>query len=134
MKISAFSPIDDGSDDSLLMISYTDDGGATYKTRKIRLEDFIDDFDVENLANVDGTPTEGQILQFSGSTWSPVNYTPGSGGGGVAAAGPISLSDYVIEENYAIPVGTNGASFGDTVVADGFTVEVPDGSTWTIYA
>ena len=132
MKISAFSPIDDGSDDSLLMISYTDDGGATYKTRKIRLEDFIDDFDVENLANVDGTPTEGQVLQFSGSTWSPVDADL-AGGGGAVTNGPIATTQYVIAEDITFAAGTNGASYGDTTVEDGFTVEVPAGSTWFIY-
>lgn len=71
MKISGFEGIEDGNDESLLMVSYTDDGGQTFKSRKIRLEDFIDDFDVENLANVDGEPTESQVLQFSSGTWSP---------------------------------------------------------------
>ena len=132
MKISAFSPTNDGSDDSLLMISYTDDGGLTYKTRKIRLEDFIDDFDVENLANVDGTPTEGQVLQFSGSTWSPVDADLASGGGG--GGGPIATTQQVIAEDITFAAGINGASYGDTTVEDGFTVEVPAGSTWFIYS
>ena len=73
MKISGFEGIEDGNDESLLMVSYTEDGGQTFKSRKIRLEDFIDDFDVENLANVDGEPVDGQVLRFSDGTWSPVD-------------------------------------------------------------
>ena len=71
MKISGFEGIEDGNDESLLVVSYTEDGGQTFKSRKIRLEDFINDFDVENLANVDGEPVEDQVLQFSNGTWSP---------------------------------------------------------------
>ena len=69
------------------MVSYTEDGGQTFKSRKIRLEDFIDDFDVENLANVDGQPTEGQVLQFSNGTWSPINV------GDVAAPRDVAFDD-----------------------------------------
>jgi len=80
MKISSFSSIGDSSDDSLLMVSYTDDGGATYKTRKIRMADFIDDFEVEDLANVTGTPTDTQALTWDDSLqqWTPGdNLQPG---------------------------------------------------------
>ena len=80
MKISAFQGIDDSSDDSLLMVSYTDDGGLTYKTRKIRMADFIDDFEVEDLANVTGTPTDTQALTWNDSLqqWTPGdNLQPG---------------------------------------------------------
>lgn len=87
--------------------------------------------------------TDDSLLMLSytadnGSTYQTrkirvADFLEGSGGSG-GAAGPISLSSYVIEQNYTIPAGTNGASFGDTVVADGFTVEVPEGSTWAIYA
>ena len=61
MKVSAFTGTNDGSDESLLLLSYSTDGGATYQTRKIRLDDFIDDFQVEDLANASGTPADGQI-------------------------------------------------------------------------
>ncbi len=80
MKISSFSSIDDSSDDSLLMVSYTDDGGQTFKTRKIRMADFIDDFEVEDLANVTGTPTDTQALTWDDSLqqWTPGdNLQPG---------------------------------------------------------
>lgn len=71
MKVSAFTGTSDGSDESLLMLSYSTDGGVTYQTRKIRLDDFIDDFEVEDLANVTGTPEDGQILKWTGTTWEP---------------------------------------------------------------
>jgi hypothetical protein len=75
MKISAFESIDDSSDDSLLMVSYSDDGGQTFKTRSIRMADFIDDFDVGDLANVDEQvpPLDAQSLLWDDSTgqWRP---------------------------------------------------------------
>ena len=75
MKISAFESIDDSSDDSLLMVSYSDDGGTTFKTRSIRMADFIDDFDVGDLANVDEqvSPIDAQTLLWDDSTgqWRP---------------------------------------------------------------
>jgi hypothetical protein len=75
MKISAFESIDDSSDDSLLMVSYSDDGGQTFKTRSIRMADFIDDFDVGDLANVDEQvpPIDAQGLLWDDSTgqWRP---------------------------------------------------------------
>lgn len=93
MKISSFEGIQDGSDESLLMLSYTDDGGKTFKTRKIQLQDFIDDFDVENLANVDGFPTQNQVLQFSDGTWSPVDLKDLVGGGGGGGPQELAIND-----------------------------------------
>ena len=73
MKVSSFSGTNDSTDDSLLMLSYSTDGGLTYQSRKIRIADFIDDFNVEDLKNVDGTPVEGQILVYNQTTgqWTP---------------------------------------------------------------
>ena len=70
MKISGLNGVNNASDDSVLMISYTTDGGATYQTKKIRMEDMIDDFSVGNLADVtDEAASEHQILMWDGTTW-----------------------------------------------------------------
>ena len=79
MKISAFSGVNDASDDSVLMISYTTDGGETYQTKKIRMADMIDDFDIDDLASTDlsGLST-GDLMKWDGSNWVPVSGASGS--------------------------------------------------------
>ena len=44
-KVSEFSGVANTTDDSLLLLSYTTDNGATFATRKIRIADFLDDID-----------------------------------------------------------------------------------------
>ena len=63
------------------MLSYSTDGGQTYQTRKIRLDDFIDDFQVEDLQNVTGTPANGRVLAYDIATgqWTPKNSASGLG-------------------------------------------------------
>ncbi len=101
MKISAFNSTPDGSDESLLMISYTDDGGATYQTRKIKLEDFIDDFRVEDLANVgeDIEAFDGAVLSWSQAEqhWQAVN--PAIAAAPVAAGFTLGLTQKLLAEN-----------------------------------
>ena len=70
MKISAFTGVNDASDDSVLMISYTTDGGSTYQTRKIRMADLIDDFKFDDLADTSiGELTSGDLLKWDGASW-----------------------------------------------------------------
>lgn len=135
MKISGFQGVDDSSDDSLLMLSYTDDGGATYKTRKIRIQDLIDDFDVEDLANVDGTVTrlDGQVLTWNESTgqWRPEDAQVGGGGlnPGDNVSELVNDAGYLVATDAAIPGYTllalnnlrvQEGNIGRTVLAVGY--------------
>ena len=52
-KVSEFSGVADTTDDSLLLLSYTTDNGASYATRKIRIADFLDDIDPTTKADLD---------------------------------------------------------------------------------
>lgn len=127
MKISSFSSIDDSSDDSLLMVSYTDDGGQTYKTRKIRMADFIDDFAVEDLANVTGTPTDTQALTWDQSLgqWTPGdNLQPGDN-----VSELVNDAGYLVATDSAVPgytllalnnIRVQEGNIGRTVLAVGY--------------
>ena len=97
-KVSGLSGIVNASDDSLVMLSFTEDGGQTYQTRKIKLIDLIDDFQVEDLANVSGTPANGQVLIYNSSTgqWQPGNQTGGGGGGGGIEDAPVDGNYYTV--------------------------------------
>lgn len=102
MKVSAFTGTPDGSDESLLMLSYSTDGGQTYQTRKIRLDDFIDDFQVEDLANVEEGAQEGSTLAFDATEqkWKPVN--PAVAAAPVAAGFTLGLTQKLLAENRQI--------------------------------
>ena len=54
----------------------------------------------------------------------------GAGGGGIS--GPILQSKQVIDSNVNMTTGYNGLSIGDVEIANGYTVEVPANSTWTV--
>ena len=70
MKISNVNGVNDATDDTVLAISYTTDGGTTYQTKKIRMADMIDDFSVGDLADVTSdAASEHQILMWDGTTW-----------------------------------------------------------------
>ncbi len=55
----------------------------------------------------------------------------GAGGGG-GTSGPILQSKQVINQNTSLTSGYNGLSIGDVEIANGYTVEVPVNSTWTL--
>ena len=79
MKISGLSGVNNSSDDSVLMISYTTDGGSSYQTKKIRMQDLIDDFNFDDLADTNiGTLASGDLLQWDGSQWISVSGASGS--------------------------------------------------------
>lgn len=79
MKISGLNGINNASDDSVLMISYTTDGGTTYQTKKIRMQDMIDDFSFDDLADTNiGTLSTGDMLQWDGSDWISVSGASGT--------------------------------------------------------
>ena len=79
MKISAFGGVNNASDDSVLMISFTTDGGSTYQTKKIRMADMIDDFDFDDLAstNLSGL-SAGDLMKWNGVNWVPVTGATGT--------------------------------------------------------
>lgn len=57
----------------------------------------------------------------------------GAGGGGSSSpSGPILQSKQVIDTNQTLTSGYNGLSIGPVDIANGYTVEVPANSTWTI--
>lgn len=45
---------------------------------------------------------------------------------------PIQLNTQTISSSYALPAGYNGISAGPITIADGVTVTVPDGQSWSI--
>ena len=78
MKISAFNGVANTSDDSVLMISFTTDGGASYQTKKIRMADMIDDFDFDDLASTDLSGLSvGDLMKWNGTSWVPVTGASG---------------------------------------------------------
>ena len=44
----------------------------------------------------------------------------------------IKLNPQTISSNYTLPVGYNGMSAGPITIADGVTVTVPSGSSWSV--
>jgi len=89
-KVSGLSGIADTTDDSVIMVSYTTDNGTTYESKKIRMIDLIDDFEVGDLADVDGTvtPAADQVLTWSDVTAKWVPAAPS------AAADTLNAAQY----------------------------------------
>lgn len=58
-------------------------------------------------------------------------YAVGSGSGG-AKKGSFYEGNQIIATDYTVPVGKNAMTPGPVTIADGFTVEVSPGSTWTV--
>jgi hypothetical protein len=72
-KVSQFTGVTDTTDDSLLMLSYTSDAGASFSTRKIRVADLLNDIaqdsDVSALVTLSGVPAGSTDLgAFTGDT------------------------------------------------------------------
>ena len=126
-KVSNQGAITDSTDDSLLMISYSTDNGATYQTKKIRIEDLFDDIELDDISDVDVTtqaPVDGEALVWNetDSQWEP----------GPAGGGQILTTARVITEDFVGAAGENLLSINDVEVADGYSVTVADGSTWIV--
>ena len=83
-----------------------------------------------------GAPTgylryNSTLTQFEGygvAGWGKVGG--GATGGGTDAV--FYLNGQTITSDYTIPAGQNAGSFGPITIADGITVEIPTGSTWSI--
>ncbi|QNJ25977.1 putative capsid decoration protein [Synechococcus sp. SYN20] len=72
-KVSQFTGVTDTTADSLLLLAYTADNGATYSTRKIRVQDLLDDLaqdsDLTSLLTLQGVPAGSADLgSFTGDT------------------------------------------------------------------
>lgn len=72
--------------------------------------------------------TTGSQEWWNGSSWVAM------GGGAVGGGGNAGfyLNDQIIDVDYAIPTSKNAMTAGPITVANGITVTVPDGATWTI--
>ena len=104
MKLSNFGKITDGSDDSLLMLSYSTDGGATYQTKAIRFEDLVDDIEIADLLDVDEDllKVDGALIAWSEleQKWKPVN--PAISIAPIAAGFTLGLTQKLLAENRQI--------------------------------
>jgi hypothetical protein len=56
----------------------------------------------------------------------------GSGGAGASVGGTIFENNVTANVSGSIASGKNGGTFGPLTIADGVTITVPDGSTWSI--
>ena len=72
--------------------------------------------------------TTDEFEGFNGEEWKPL------GGAATGAGGDriFFLNEQVVEHDYTIPVGMNAGTFGDATIADGVTVEISDGSSWSL--
>lgn len=71
----------------------------------------------------------GQFEGYGVAGWGKV------GGGGATGGGTdevFNLNSQTVSVNYVIPAGKNAMSAGPITINNGITVEVPDGSVWTI--
>lgn len=73
------------------------------------------------------------IEWYDGTNWVSVN-AGGSGGGGGAVANTSVLTENAIIQttDYTITPGNNAVSAGPVTIADGVTVVIPSGSSWSI--
>ena len=79
MRISVLNGVNNASDDSVLMISYTTDGGATYQTKKIRMEDMVADVSFDALADTNlGILTKWDMLPWHVTDWVAVSGATGN--------------------------------------------------------
>ena len=79
MKISSFNGVNNATDDTVLVISYTTDGGSTYQTKKMLMAEMIDDFEIDDLASTDLTGlSTGDLMKWDGTNWVPVTGASGT--------------------------------------------------------
>jgi len=65
---------------------------------------------------------------YSESAWGAI----GGGASGGTGDSVFYENDQTVSTNYTITSGKNAMSAGEITIADGVTVTVPDGSTWSI--
>jgi hypothetical protein len=88
-------------------------------------------------AQRDGTPSAGyfrfntdsdKFEGYNGTAW-------GSVGGGATGAGSDECfieNQQTVNNSYTISANKNAGSFGPIAIADGVTVTIPTGATWTV--
>lgn len=73
--------------------------------------------------------TDKHIIEFySAGVWQ--NFNKVAQGGGEDEV--FFINDINITQDYAIPTGKNAMTAGPIKIAEGVTITVPEGSTWTI--
>lgn len=83
------------------------------------------------------TPTEGMVRfnsstksfeGYNGTSWAPI------GSGALGSGGNVIFyeNDTTVTASYTISTGKNAVSAGPVTVADGVTITIPDGSSWTV--
>ncbi len=83
------------------------------------------------------SPTAGMI-RFNSSTQTFEGYNGSSwgaiGGGALGSGGNYIFyeNDTVVTSSYTITTGKNAVTAGPVTIADGVTVTIPDGSSWSI--
>ena len=89
----------------------------------------VSDFDAVNGSDVVlhvGATANDIVEVISFSTFEVANVDAG------AKQGTFWENNTTISASYSITAGKNAGTFGPVTIADGVTVTVPDGSTWTI--
>ena len=86
---------------------------------------------ISNGNGVSGNPTitNTGVVSLNGLTGTVTGFTGSTGGG---TDNIFFLNDLTIFNNYTIPLNKNAMTAGPVTVADGITVTIQDGSTWTI--
>jgi len=102
-------------------------GSGAVSTRSITASTGIS---ISNGDGVSGNPTitNTGVTAINGLTGS-ISFSGATGGGTDQA---FFLNDVTIFEDYTIPLNKNAITAGPITIADGKTVTVQDGSTWSI--
>jgi hypothetical protein len=95
---------------------------------------------ISNLTELQGTPSDTAILPIvSGGITQKVTIAniktlipAGSGAKGGSGNLVFWENPTNVTVSYTISVGANAGSFGPITINDGFSVTVPNGSTWSI--
>ena len=78
-------------------------------------------------------PTTGDVYSYQGNSWI---YSGTAWDKVEASLAPntfaIQLNEQLISTDYTIAAGYNGVSAGPVTIADGITVTVASGSSWSI--
>jgi hypothetical protein len=87
-------------------------------------------YPAEVSVTANNTPTSGYILTGGGSgvapTWQPLNAALATGNSSIV------LNNVNITSNATVAAGQNGFSVGPVTTANGVTVTVASGQTWTV--
>lgn len=91
---------------------------------------------VGTTAQRPGAPVEGMFRRnsetssfegYDGTNWSGIGGASGGGGNPF-----VYENDITVTVNYTLTTNKNGMSAGPISIADGVSVTIPTGSTWTV--